>query len=325
MSARLPLTLACGRYDINRALLDGSVSPRGVDLTALAYGSPERHRLMSRYAAFDACEFSLATYIVMHDQGAPLTAIPAFPHRRFRHSFLFVAASSDIQTPKQLEGRRVGLRSWETTAGVWLRGILHDEYDVDLKQIEWVTSDVEDVAFATPPGYSIRHVELNSNLTALLDSGELDALIYPETPPAAHGPAPRLRRLFADSKAEEIAYFRKTSTFPIMHTVVLKSELSDRHPWLAPSLLEAFREAKKRAFGEMSDPRSVSLAWLREALDEQLEILGADPWSYDFEANRHTVETLIRYAHEQGLISHPFPAHELFAPAALVELPAYVG
>jgi 4,5-dihydroxyphthalate decarboxylase len=325
VAALLPVSLACGDYDINRALLDGSVSPRGVTLTALAYGSPERHRLMARYAAFDACEFSLATYIVMHDQGAPLTAVPAFPHRRFRHSYLFVAADSDMREPRQLEGRRIGLRSWETTAGVWMRGILQDEYGVDLRRVEWITSDVEDIDLAPPAGFSIRRVEVDSSLSQLLERGEIDALIYPETPRAATGSNPRVRRLFADPRAEEVAYFRKTRIFPIMHTVVLKSDLSERHPWLAPSLLEALRESKDRAFRRMSDPRSVSLAWLREALEEQADVLGPDPWSYELEANRRAIETLIRYAHEQGMISRPFPASELFAPAALAELPAYVG
>lgn len=325
MNAPLAITLACGDYDINRALLDGSVSPKGVALTAMSYASPERHRLMARFGAFDACEFSLATYLVMHDQGAPLVAIPAFPHRRFRHSFLFVNSRSGIDTPKDLEGRKVGLRSWETTAGVWLRGILQDEYGVDLRRVEWLTGDDEDVAFEAPAGFSIRRLDADASLTSMLLDGELDALIYPETPGAAVRGDQRVKRLFADPKTEEANYFRRTSNFPIMHTVVIKADLVARHPWLAVSLLNAFRESKERAFRHMADPRSVSLAWLREALEEQAEIMGPDPWSYNFETSRATVETLIRYSHEQGMISRAFPAEDLFAPASLVDMPAYVG
>lgn len=325
MSEPLALTLACGDYDINRALLDGSVSPKGVSLTAMTYASPERHRLMARFGAFNACEFSLATYLVMHDQGAPLVAIPAFPHRRFRHSFLFVNAQSGIEAPKQLEGRKVGLRSWETTAGVWLRGILQDEHGVDLRRVEWLTGDDEDVAFEAPAGYSIRRLEAGTSLTTMLLTGELDALIYPETPGAVVRGDPRIRRLFDDPKRAEVDYFRKTSIFPIMHAVVIKADLVARHPWLPGSMLNAFRESKDRAFRHMADPRSVSLAWLREALDEQTEILGPDPWSYEFESNRQTVESLIRYSHEQGMISRTFPAEELFAAASLVDMPAYAG
>jgi 4,5-dihydroxyphthalate decarboxylase len=122
----------------------------------------------------------------------------------------------------------------------------------------------------------------------------------------------------------EIAYFEKTGIFPIMHTVLVRKDIVEAHPWVARNLLTAFQESKDRAFEAMQDPRRVSLAWFRDALLEQVRILGPDPWAYEFEPNRRVIETMIRYADEQGLISGPFPPEDLFERSTLERLPAYV-
>ena len=123
MPDSLHLSLACGAYDVNSALFTGQVAPQGIELNVQTYSSPERHRRMSLHLEFDVCEFSMATYIMLHDRAElPVTAIPAFPHRRFRHGYVFVNADAGISEPRQLEGRRVGVRTWVTTAGLWLRG-----------------------------------------------------------------------------------------------------------------------------------------------------------------------------------------------------------
>lgn len=109
-----------------------------------------------------------------------------------------------------------------------------------------------------------------------------------------------------------------------MHTVVVRCEVANEQPWILRELLDAFRLSKRLAFEEMRDPRRISLAWLREALAEQEEVLGPDPWAYEFGANVSALTTLIRYAHEQGLIRRPFPAEELFAASTLEDLPSYV-
>ena len=314
------LTLACGDYDINRALIEGRVTPRGVDLTVLAMPSPERHARMAANREFDVCELSMATYLAMLGTGdRSLVAIPAFPHRRFRHGFLFVGPRARIGSPADLNGRRVGLRTWQTTAGLWLRGILADDHGLDLRSVEWVTQDAEDVAAVGLHAFRLRPVEAGSTVVERLLDGELDALIYPEAPDA-----PGVRRFWTDARAEEIAYVRRTGIFPIMHAVVIRRELVEELPWLARELLEAFRRSKDEAFAAMRDPRRVSLAWWREAREEQEAILGPDPWAYEIGRNRAALETLLRYAHEQGLLREPLAIEDLFVPSTLEELPAYV-
>jgi 4,5-dihydroxyphthalate decarboxylase len=157
----------------------------------------------------------------------------------------------------------------------------------------------------------------------LLD-GELDGLIYPELPESVRRGDPRVARLFPDPKAAEMDYVTRTGLFPLMHTVVIRREVVDLHPWLPRELLVAFEASKQRAFDAMQDPRRVSLAWFAEALAEQRRILGDDPWAYDFGRNRGALETMIRWAHEQGLISRRLEPEDLFAPSTLEPPPRYV-
>lgn len=315
------LTVACGDYDINHALATGGATARGLSLTVLRMPSPERHRRMARHREFDVCELSMATYLAILGTGdRSLVAIPAFPHRRFRHGFIFVAERADIATPADLNGRRVGLRTWQTTAGLWARGILQDEHGVDLQSIEWVTQDAEDVPMEPDRVPGLRRVPEGGSVVGMLRAGDLDALIYPEAPVGVPG----IRRLFADSRAAEIAYYQRTGIFPIMHTVVVRRELVDEMPWMPREVLEAFRRSKQIAFEAMRDPRRVSLAWWREALEQQEEVLGPDPWAYDYERNRAALETIVRYAHEQGMLPEPLPARDLFVPSTLEDPPRYV-
>ncbi len=325
MAHRIALSLACGAYDINRALVDGSVKPQGIDLTVITEPSPQRHWRMGRHLEYDVCEFSLGSYLTMLDQGIrDVVAIPAFPHRRFRHGFAYVNARAGIRAPKDLEGRKVGVRTWQTTAGVWTRGILQDEYGLDLRRVRWIAQDEEEVDFTPPAGLSLERVPAGKTVTGMLVAGELDALVYPETPKAIEERDPRVRRLFDDPKREEIAYFERTGIFPIMHTVVIKSSLLAAHPWVAVNLLQAFRESKDRAFEIMRNPRAISLAWVTEALEEQERAMGPDPWAYDFARNRKALETMTRYSLDQGLIRSAMTPESLFFPTTLEELPRYV-
>jgi 4,5-dihydroxyphthalate decarboxylase len=324
VSSVISLSLACGGYDINQGLIDGRIMPDGIDLTVLTYPSPERHWRMSRHEEFDVCEFSMATFLVLHDQGRRLGAIPAFPHRRFRHRSVYVNASAGIDQPRQLAGRRVGLRTWQTTAGLWARGILQDQYEVDLASIEWVCQDEEDEPLELPPQFRLSRVPDGAQVTAMLEHGELDALIYPEVPAAIRNGDPRVRPLFSDPKAEEIGYYERTGFFPIMHTVVIRDAVAQANPWVPRNLLLAFRASKDMAFREAVDPRRISLAWVAEAIAEQRRILGDDPWCYAFDRNRSMLVQLIRWAHEQGLVRRSFPPEELFYPSTLDELPTYV-
>jgi 4,5-dihydroxyphthalate decarboxylase len=331
MSPSIHLSLAVGDYDINRGLVDGTVKPQGIDLTVLTYPTPPRQWRMDRHSEFDAAEFSMSSYLAVVDREMnggellmePVAAIPAFPHRRFRHSFIFVNSGAGIDTPKDLEGRRVGLRTWQATAGLWARGILADEYGVDLRQVIWLTSDAEAIPAPAPKGFDVTRLPEGRSVTAMLLDGALDALIYPEMPKGVLSGDSRIRRLFPEYKRVEMAYYEKTKLFPIMHTVVIKKAILDRDPWVARNLLLAFRESKDLAFSRMLDPRSISLAWVRDLIEEQQRVLGDDPWAYSFEANRVALETMIRFSADQGIISRALAADTLFVPSTLDELPAY--
>ena len=323
----LRLTLACGDYDINRGLIDGEDGVQGVDLVPLTLSSPERHWRLMRHNEFDICELSMASYLAMRDQHSrSYIAITVFPHRRFRHSYLFVNAAAGIAHPRDLQGRAVGLRTWQTTAGLWTRGILEEHYGVDTRSITWFTQDEEDLPLdLVAHGFTQQRVAAGDDVDTMLVEGRLQGLIYPELPPSFRSGDPRIARLFADAKTEEQHYFAATGIFPIMHTVVIREDLLAQYPWLAMNVVQAFRRSKARAWRQMEDPRRVSLAWFREALEEQRTVLGSDPWPYDLPANRAGLEALCGYAHTQGLTSRRLPVDELFHPSSVDDPPQYVG
>ena len=143
--ARLNLNFACGGYDLLRPLWEKVVEPAGIDLNVMTMASPERHGRMLRHEEFDACELSLVGYLVAHDQGRDFTAIPAFPHRRFRHSYMVKRTGCGIDKPSDLNGKRIGLDTLQNSAGLWMRGILQDYYGLDLATVEWWCQEEEDV------------------------------------------------------------------------------------------------------------------------------------------------------------------------------------
>jgi 4,5-dihydroxyphthalate decarboxylase len=314
MTRPLALTLACGDYEITRPLMDGTVKPDGIELTVLtAMDSTTRHWRFLRNREFDVAEVSASSYLIARDQGQPFHAIPVFLHRRFRHGFAFVNTSKGIRTPADLIGRKVGLKSFQVTALVWLRGILEHEYGVPHTAIEWVTEFDEDVEFTPRPGLKITRLPHTKSVEAMLVAGELDAVFDAYLIKALVDKDPRVARLFPDYKQEEIAYARKTGIFPIMHVMGLRQEIVEKHPWVPINLYQAFNQAKAIAMKRMENPRVVPLAWYREAWEEQEAILGQDPWAYGLtEPNRKTLETLAGYSHEQGLIKRRPSLDDLF-------------
>lgn len=325
MSVRFPLTLAVGNYDINRGLIDGTVQAQGMDLTVLVYPSPQRHWRMLLNREFDVCELSMGSYVTLRSRGeTDLIAIPVFPHRRFRHGYVFGSAAAGVRSPEQLAGGAVGIRSWQTTAGVWGRGILEERHGVDLSSIRWVAQDADDVAVSLPADLVLERVAEGDAVTDLCAAGRLEGLIYPELPDQVKADDGTILRLFDDPKQAEQEYFRETGIFPIMHTVVIRAELLEDRPWIARNLFEAFQQSKQRAYAWLQDPRVVSLAWLRALIEEERELLGPDPWAYGIKANRTVLETFLRYAHRQGLATGDLDVEDLFHPSVLAEPPAYV-
>ncbi len=324
LEIKLQLSLACGDSDLNRALVLGTVQPDAIELIAQTMPSPERHRRMLKHEEFDVCEFSLGSYLLAHQAGRPFIAIPVFPHRRFRHSYVFCRTDAEIETPADLTGKRLGLDSLQNTAGLWMRGILQDCHGVKLESIRWWTQEEEDIPIEPTPTLSVERVPPGTDLDAMLSRGELEAVIYPEILPSFAKGSPTVRRLFKDHKQAEREYYQRTGIFPIMHTVVIHKRIVERHPWVPVNLLKAFRSAKEHAYSQLEDPRRFALVWVRELVEEQRRLFGPDPWPYNLRHNRLALETLIRYAFEQGLLKRKPHVDKLFVETSLEDLPRYI-
>ncbi|MBI4524591.1 MAG: ABC transporter substrate-binding protein [Deltaproteobacteria bacterium] len=319
MSKKIHLTLACGDYEIVRALKEGSVKPDGIELTVLtAMTSDVRHWRMLRNREFDVAELSMSSYLMARFTAQPFTAIPVFLHRRFRHGFIFVNASKGIHKPADLIGKRVGLRNFQATTNLWVRGILEHEFNIPHKSLQWYTQDEEEVEFTPPLGLSIQRTPSQRKVERMLLEGELEAVIHPEVIQPLADRDKRVSRLFENYKELEIGYYNRTGIFPIMHTTAIKQEIIDQHPWVPVNLLQAFHKAKEVAYRRMENPRIVPLAWFQDSQEEQEEILGKDPWAYGLApVNRKNLETLIQYSHEQGLIGTELRVDDLFCKSVL--------
>jgi 4,5-dihydroxyphthalate decarboxylase len=314
MPKKISLTLACGDYELVRPLLNEKVEIDGVDLTILTgMDSATRHWRFLRGGEFDVAEVSASSYLAAHDNDLPFRAIPVFLHRRFRHGFMFINTSKGIANPADLRGRRIGVKTMMTTAVLWLRGILQHEYGVPLNSIEWVAEIEDDVKVALPADVRYSCLPNNKSVETMLAEGELDAVFHSDLIKPFLAKDPRVTRLFPDHKAEEIAYFKRTGIFPIMHVLGIRQPLVEEHPWLAVNLFRAFNEAKAVAMKRMTNPRIVPLAWYRDAWEEQERILGTDPWEYGLtEKNRKVLETLVGYSCEQGLTRKRAKLENLF-------------
>jgi len=317
--ARLKLTVACGDYEIVRALADGRVEADGIELVMLTgMGSRERHWRMARKAEFDVCEINIGGYFMGRDRGEALTAIPVFLHRRFRHGFVFVNANAGIRAPNNLIGKKIGGTNFQPASNIWMRGILEEYYGLPHRQCVWVVERSEDVEFTPPKDLRMEMIAPGKRLDVMLAEGEIPAMLSPEIPRLFLDGDKRIVRLFPNYRDVEIEFFRKIGIFPIMHVTAIKQEIVDKYPWVATNLVKAFEQAKALAYRHIANPRSVPLAWIRTFWEEQEEILGPNPWAYGLgAANRKNLETVQRYCHQQGLIGRTVPLDDLFADTDL--------
>jgi 4,5-dihydroxyphthalate decarboxylase len=314
MSKKLHLTLATGDYESVRALKEGAVKPDGIELTILTDMTADvRHWRMLRNREFDVAELSMSNYLMAKFTGLPFAAIPVFLHRRFRHGFVFLNASKGITKPTDLIGKKVGLRNFQATANLWIRGILEHEHGVPHRSINWFKQDEEEVDWTPPADLKIQRIAPGKDVEKMLVEGELDALIHPDLIQAILDKDKRVTRLFPNYRDLEIDYFKRTEIFPIMHTTAIKQEIVDKYPWVPINLMQAFEASKKAAYKRLENPRIVPLAWFRHFLEEQDEILGPDPWEYGLgEKNKKNLETLMQYSQEQGLLGRKISLEELF-------------
>ena len=321
--SKLPLTFACGLYDRMLALHTGEVAVEGVDLNFLVDDNPRN--IFDRMAArqeFAAAEFSSSEYVSRFVAGqCPFVAIPVFASRVFRHSFIFVNRKH-IKTPKDLEGKRIGVPVYTMTAAIFIRGLLSDEHGIDFSNNEWLEGDINS---AKPHGNptilpTVKKLSIGANksgksLSQLLEDGGLQAIIGTGVP-EAFGRNPDIVRLYPDYRSAEMEYYRRTKIHPIMHTIVIRRDVHDKHPFVATSLYKAFNEAKNIALKKMNYRGTLRymLPWLTADLDEIDTIFGGDPWPYGVEANRPTLEALVRYLAEQGVIAKAPRVDDLFVP-----------
>ena len=322
---RLKLSLACWNYDRTRALQDGSVQPDGIDLTYLDLPVEETFFRMLRNREFDVAELSLSSYSVsMFREPRPFVAIPVFPSRFFRHSSIYVNPRAGIREPRDLVGKRVGVPEYQMTAPVWIRGILSEHYGVPVDSVTYFTGGEEEpgrdekLKLDLPPNIAVQPIGPAQTLSAMLASGEIDAL-YTARMPSTFAPAGGVRRLFPDFKEVEQEYFRKTRIFPMMHTVAIRREVYEANRWIAQSLTKAFAQAQRRTYDDLYVTAALKamLPWLTAHVEEARALMGEDYWPYGFAPNRDALATFLRYHHAQGLSRRLLRPEELFAPETL--------
>jgi 4,5-dihydroxyphthalate decarboxylase len=322
--ADLRLTMALSHYDRHLAFFDGTVKVEGVDLQVLEVGqsSPlkhgqDRHERMLQKGEFDICELSLSNYLIAKNRNMPFSAIPVFPRRLFSLSQMWVHEGAGIHSPRDLIGKKVGLSTFQTTLSVLARGDLQAEYGVPWREINWYISKDEAVPFNPIKAVKIQLLKAGQEMGAMVERGEIDALMMPHPPKEALRGSGTIRRLFADPKAEESKYFRKNGYYPIMHLVAFKDEVLRKYPWLAPNVMAAFNRAKETCMEYYDDPNWSRFVWGRHLFEEERQIFGADPWPHGIKNNRANLERFIGYSLDQQLIDKKLEVEELFAESTL--------
>ncbi|WAP53763.1 ABC transporter substrate-binding protein [Streptomyces sp. S465] len=317
------LTVVFGDYPHARPLLDGDVEIDGY-LVEPVEVKPVigAYRRMIRDLEFDVCELAPVSYLMARQEGIPLTAIPVFLNRRFHHGDVQCAAHSGIRVPRDLEGRRIGVRAYSVSTGVWVRGVLRDEYGVDIDTITWVVDDDDHIEGRVPP--NVERVTDGRSLGELLRNGEIDAALTgnagtgragapragwtaaaePE-PGGEDGPYP----LFPEAGTLAVDHYLRTGVYPLHSLISVRSELVERDPDLPGKLYAAFAESKRRHLAARPEWSAVP------RLARQGKQIGGDPVPYGITANEPSLHAMVRFATDQHLLDADFPAdpRSLFA------------
>ena len=327
-----PLTVATARYDHMRALFDGTVGFEGVDTTlASADLVSDIFDRMVRERAYDVAELGLTFYLRTLDlPDPPFVALPVFPARHFRHSALFVNTASGIEKPEDLAGRTIGeFATYGTDPGVWLKGILGDEHGVTPDRCRWVVGGVDEpmepfdfVPFRHPADVEVAAAPPGRALGPMLEAGEIDALLSAHPPRCVLDGSPTVARLFGDAVDVERDWYARTGIFPIMHTVVVRKELLAERPGLARTLYRGFCASRDAAlahyeFRRETEQIDLMVPWVSALYERNRTLLPDDWWPYGVERNRTTLDTFLRYFHEQGLSDRRLTCEDLFAAELL--------
>jgi len=323
---KLRLSLACWNYDRTRGLLEGRIPVDGIDLTYLNLPVEETFFRMLRHHEFDAAEMSLSSYVLsLFSDNPPFIAIPVFPSRFFRHSCIYINRNRGIREATDLIGKRVGTPEYQMTAGVWIRGILSDEFQVPVSSVHYFNGGEEEpgrpekLQLSLPPEIRLESIPADKTLSGMLDSGEIDALYTARMPSTFVRGSGSVKRLFEDYPTVEREYYERTKIFPIMHTVVIRRDVYEKYPWVAQSLYKAFVLAQREVYQELYQTAALKfmLPWLIRHVEDTRSLLGQDFWPYGFEPNVLPLSTFLRYSHEQGLAKRLLKPEELFATESM--------
>lgn len=320
MTDSVSLKIAVADYPHTAPVKNGSVPIRGV-APQFVNVVPQiaAFRRMVRDVEFDVCELAPTTYMIARSFGAPFIALPIFVMRRFHHSGLVVRPDADIHGTKDLEGKRVGVRAYSVTTGVWTRGILIDDYGLDSSKVTWVVDDEEHVTQLRLPS-NVVHARAGQSLASMIDAGELQAAfdgnagIGRAGPPEAGWTAPagngsRYPELFPNAEQLEAEWFARTSIYPMHGTIVVKEDVLKKHPWVARSLYDAFNEAKNGWLAGLDETDKTADGRKYYRLRK---VVGADPLPNGMKANLPTINALQDYAYAQGLIPKRMALETLF-------------
>jgi 4,5-dihydroxyphthalate decarboxylase len=311
--ADLNLKLATGNYGHTMPLKDGTVTSERVSFELVDVPIIiNAFRRMIRDLEFDVSEMAISTYLCARAHDVPITALPVFLVRAFHHGSISYNVKSGIKSPNDLEGRRVGVRAYTVTTGVWNRGILANQYGVDLNKVTWVINSDEHVAQYQEPA-NVESVSPDLNLGDMLKSGDIDAAIG--VPPS---PDDGIERLIPDAQDAAVASLKSSGVYPINHTLVVRNEHLAANPWLAAELFSMFKNSKESflaGLDAMEDPKG------EDANSKKMKgILGGDPLPYGVEANRKTLEAIIQHVVDQKVIPAKVSVDEVFEPSTLALL-----
>src|SRR5262245_49419923 len=305
------LKTAVATYPHTKALKDGTLTIPGIQFEVIEV-SPivAAFRRMCRALEFDVSEMAITTYLTARAYHKPFTALPVFVLRQFHHAPIVYHVKSGVKSPKDLEGKKVGVRAYTVTTGVWARGILATEYGVDLSKVTWVLADEEHVE-EYQKNYPANVVyQANADLGAMVANGELAAAIG-----VGRVDSPEVKPLIADAQAAEAAWYAKTGIYPINHTVVVKDALLQADPTLAPRLFNAFKEAKVAFLERLRS--GAPLTGEEQTLAQRRSLVGDDPLPFGLAHNHRTLEAVIQFAHQQKILPRQVNPEEMFASNTL--------
>ena len=318
------LSFACALYDRMLALYTGEVKPDGIDLNFIAIDQPRPiFDRMSGGQEFDVAEYSSSEFVQRFaNRECPFVAIPVFPSIAFRLGFIAVNRRSGIMSAKDLEGKRVGVPLYTMTAAIFINGILKNEFGVDLSKIRWVQSAMNTSGSHGSPTVLplLKKISIENNTTGktlgqLLADGAIDATLGTSLPDEIRT-NPDIVRLFPNYVALDKDLYKRKGIYPIMHLVAIKKSIYERYPFVATSLYDAFVKSKKIALEKMFNLRAVRYMtpFLMREIDDIWEVFNGDPWPYGIEPNRKTLEALVAYQQDLGLIDKPVQVDDLFVP-----------